>query len=220
MTNRFSPVVLASALALSGYLSAGVILSNNLTESTLSEDTISTSHFEAISFATDNNTYSFNSAILLVAPGVLSSALAPAEGLVPFPAADIPEVDLYTDGGGSGPATLIQTLTPPGSFSGLAPYTFTGSGIILSPNTTYWVVLKTTSGNFSWAVPTDSVGSGVGFTDTWAFSSGSTWSVVTGQPDQAEVIGDLVAAPEPSSLWLIVCGGVLLLAFGGRLRRV
>lgn len=59
MTNRFSPVVLASALAFSGYLSAGVILSNNLTETTLTTDTISTTNFEAISFATDNNTYSF-----------------------------------------------------------------------------------------------------------------------------------------------------------------
>ena len=217
MTIRFSPVVLASALAFSGYLSAGVILSNNLTEPTLTTDTITTTNFEAISFATDNNTYSFNSAILLIAPGVVS-ALPLAQGLNTFVAADIPEVDLYTDGGGTGPATLIQTLTPPGSFSGLAPYTFTGSGIILSPSTTYWVVLKTISGNFSWAVPTDSLGSGVGFTDTWAFSSGSTWTVLSGQPNQAEVIGDLVA-PEPSSLWLIACGGVLLLAFGRGLRR-
>jgi hypothetical protein len=154
---------------------------------------------------------------LLIAPGVASPP--PAQGLAPFPAADIPEVDLYADDGGPGPGTLIQTLTPPGSFSGLAPYTFTGSGIILSPSTTYWVVLKTISGNFSWAIPTDSVGSGVGFTDTWAFSSGSTWTIASGQPNQAEIIGDLVAAPEPSSLWLIACGGVLLLAFGRRLRR-
>jgi hypothetical protein len=219
MKNRFSPVLIASALALSGHLSAGVILSNNLTETTLSADTIGTSHFEAISFATDNNTYSFNSAILLVAPGVVSTS---ALNLATAAAADIPEVDLYADDGSPGPGTLIQTLTNPGSFGvGLAQATFTGSGIILSPNTTYWVVLKTISGNFSWGIPTDSIGSGVGFTDTWAFTTDGTppWAVASGQPDQAEIIGDLVAAPEPSSFWLIACGSVLLLAFGRRLRR-
>jgi hypothetical protein len=76
------------------------------------------------------------------------------------------------------PGSQVGALISPGSYSNaLASTSFTASGITLAANTTYWVVLSASSGNFNWAWTDSNIGSGVGFTHTWSGSddAGSSW---------------------------------------------
>jgi hypothetical protein len=216
---RFAAV---AAFAISTHLSGGpVILTNNLTEPLLGLDTLSTTVWHAISFTTDNNAYTLDSVTLLMELGGVSTNAPSLQSLIGNAAAqaDIPEADLYSDSSGS-PGTLITALTAITSYdTTLQDVTFTAAGVTLLANSTYWVVLRATSGVVTWAYPTTNNGSGVGFTDVYAFSntSGASWTVATGEnPDQAEVIGDLAGVPEPSTLLL---AGLGFLALAVSLRR-
>jgi hypothetical protein len=123
------------------------------------------------------------------------------------------ELDIYDDGGLQ-PGSLVGKLVSPVSYSsGLTATTFTTSGINLSANSNYWVVLKATSGEFDWAWTTDNTGTGAGFQGTWGNSSdaGSTWFTYGIYPTQMSVSVASTAVPEPGSLALCGAGAVVFL---------
>lgn len=98
------------------------------------------------------------------------------------------ELDLYSDTGQGG--SPVGTLTPPKGYSmGLAQATFAGNGLSLSPNSTYWLVLKASSGQFEWGWTDSDAGSGIGFTHTWGLSddAGRTWLTSDVAPVQFSV---------------------------------
>ena len=206
-----------AALAVSARLFAGpIVLSNNLSEPTQDIDTLTTTTWHAISFATDNNAYTLDTVTLLMELG--GGSAASIANVVAPAAADIPEVDLYSDNSGS-PGTLIAALVAIGTPTfALQNIDFAGGGNALAANSTYWVVLRALSGVVSWGFASDDLGTGIGFTDVWAATGdgGGTWALhPNDQPDQAEVTADLVA-PEPSTLLMT---GVGFLALAGVVRR-
>jgi hypothetical protein len=99
---------------------------------------------------------------------------------------------LYSDSGLE-PDTLVGTLTSPASYSTtLASTTFTTSGITLTANTNYWLVLKANGGTFNWAWTSDNTGTGVGFQHTYGETdnSGGTWYTFDTFPPQFTVTAD------------------------------
>jgi hypothetical protein len=185
--------------ALAGLACAGpVTLYDNLPKSTIAVVPVTSTFWTAGTFSTDNNTYSLTSATLLLSAPSLIAANSTAE------------LDLYTNSG-LVPGIILAALTaPPSLTTVLGNNTFTASGITLTPNTTYWLVLKGVFGNVSWAETADMTGVGVGFIPERAVTnnSGGNWSL--GQPLQMQVIADQASVPEPSTFWMMVPLGVLL----------
>jgi hypothetical protein len=125
-------------------------LSDNLSAGTMGTEAASGNTVLTVSFATDDSTYTLTSVTLLLAN--------PSPGQA--------RLDLYSDGNLE-PGSLLATLTPPDSYSDtLAETVFTADGIILSPNSTYWIVFSADSGKFDWAWTSDNTGNGVGFQHT------------------------------------------------------
>ena len=198
-----------AAFTMSAHLWGGsIVLTNNLTEPLAGNDVLSTTIWHAISFTTDNNTYTLDTVTLLMELGEdLPTSQLPA-GLITNAVTDIAQVSLYTNNGGH-PGSLISVLTPTSTATfSLQDVTFAGGGITVSPDSTYWVVLQALSGVVSWGFSSDNNGSGIGFTDDFSDTgnSGINWSTFAGDPDEAEVTADLVAAPEPSSVLLMGLG--------------
>jgi len=103
--------------------------------------------------------------------------------------------DVQLTGAFAAPKGVKVSDLPGGSFtaSGTQP-----SGLTLTPNTTYWIVMRAKSGEFASAYTDSEVGSGVGYSPVWAQSSnaGSSWITqptsplflgVTGDPSQVIV---------------------------------
>jgi hypothetical protein len=86
---------------------------------------------------------------------------------------------IYSDNNGL-LGSVMGTLTNPGSLStvALTEATFTTTGISLSPNTTYWVSLESTSGSYRWSSTASNSGTGVGFDPGLLVThdSGSLWA--------------------------------------------
>jgi hypothetical protein len=176
---------------------AATILSDNLSASTSGTESASGSTWITGSFGTDASQYLLDSITLLLANSSTGTA----------------EVDIYDDGGLE-PGSLIGVLTPPAVYStALAQTTFSGNSILLSANSTYWVVLKATTGQFDWAWTSDNTGTGFGFQNTWGSSddAGATWFTYDVFPVQfsAEASTAAAAAPEPGTLALFITGGLL-----------
>jgi hypothetical protein len=195
----------AAALVFSSSLSAGVILTDNLSEPSDGSNTMSNIRYLAIDFRTDNNAYQLDTVTLLVAQDAGTTG---------------PLVQLFSDAGQ--PGTLLATLNGPAAFPAtLTDEDFTSPGLLLSPNTTYWIVAQTASGTAYWSDPTTSVGTGVGFLGQWAFldSPPAPWTVlpVGDQPFQAEVTADVV--PEPSTFALLAVPFLVLGALMTQIRR-
>jgi hypothetical protein len=180
--------------ALAGLGCAGpVTLYDNLPKSTIAVVPVTSTFWTAGTFSTDNNTYSLISATLLLAAPSIITANGSAD------------LDLYSNSG-LVPGSFLATLTAPLSLTTvLGNNTFTASGITLSPNTTYWLVLKGVFGSVSWAETADMTGVGVGFIPERAVTnnSGANWSL--GQPLQMQVIADLASVPEPGTFWTHAC---------------
>ena len=105
-------------------------------------------------------------------------------------------------------------VTCPGTFATTpTDATWTTPGVSLSANTTYWLVLRASSGTFNWAWTSANTGTGVGYTNTWADSdnAGSIWFSSTAFPFLASVTATPV--PEPGSLLL---AGLAAAAWAGR----
>lgn len=152
----------ALSLALmAGRSAAADTLSNNLTATAGGTESAAGSTWLAASFATGASAYTLDSVTLLLANTGSGQATA----------------YIYTDGGLK-PGSLAGTLVSPATYSStLAQTTFTGGGISLSANTTYWVVLKAISGTFNWSWTSAIAGAGTGYTNVWGTTSdaGTTW---------------------------------------------
>ena len=168
----------ATALLASASSAQLTVLSDNLSEIEAGPEPVGTQTWITASFGTDAHAYNLTNIELELqtTPEKLGNAV----------------VDIYTSvGAGVGqPGVLVGSLTGPGSFSG-SPFTFTASGIVLSASTTYWVVLKSTSGSggLAWLYTWSEVGTGVGFQHTYGYTTngGATWLTFDEGPQQMRV---------------------------------
>ena len=186
----FIPTRLLITFAACAVLSSAITLTDNLSKTTESTEFVGGDTWIAATFSTDNANYQISSAALLLSTPGSSTA----------------KLDLYSTASGQ-PGTLLSTLTSPASFpSGPAAVSFAGSSYILAPNSTYWLVLKATSGEFDWSWTSDNTGTGVGFLAQWAATddAGGSWFTATSEPMQLRVLADPVNAviPEPASFTL------------------
>lgn len=169
-------------------------LTDNLAKTTASTEFVAGNTWIAAAFATNDASYRISSATLLLSA----------------PSASTAKLDLYSTGTGQ-PTQLLSTLASPASFPNVASnVSFTGSSYILSPNSTYWLVLKATSGSFDWSWTSDGTGTGIGFLSQWGASddAGATWFTSNIEPMQLRVLADPVnpVVPEPQSLALAALG--------------
>jgi hypothetical protein len=188
--------IMLPLLAALGYapISAASFLSDNLSASPVYSQNapgVTSTDWYASSFMTDGYSYTLQSVAFLMAMTSSSGAAQAA---------------IFTDVSDQ-PGSQVGALISPGSYSNaLASTSFTASGITLAANTTYWVVLSASSGNFNWAWTDSNIGSGVGFTHTWSGSddAGSSWLTFHDSPQIMQV--DANAIPEPAALWLFGIG--------------
>ena len=172
-------------------LSSAVTLTDNLSNTTEDSEFVGGDTWIAAAFSTDGASYQISSASLLLATSETSTA----------------KLDLYSSGSGQ-PGALLSTLTSPASFPSVAsPVNFTGSSYILSPNSTYWLVLSAPAGSFDWSWTENATGAGVGFLSNWAATddAGGSWFTSDIEPMQFRVLANAVtpAIPEPASLTLM-----------------
>lgn len=165
--------------------SAATILSDNLSAAVSGTEAATGSTWLAASFGTDALQYVLDSMMLLLSN----------------PSAGTAEVEVYDDGGLE-PGSLIAVLTSTALFSTTpAQTTFTANGTTLSANSTYWAVLKATSGEFDWSWTSNNTGSGPGFQGSWGISTdaGATWFTYDVFPLQLSVIATPVATATPEA---------------------
>lgn len=159
--------------------------------------------WQAQRFDTDNQTYTLNSVTLLMSRTGSGDAV----------------LQLWK--GPSSPTSVeTGTFSLSGTYSSvLTPTTFNASGIQLTPNTSYWIVLHSSAAGTSigWSVTANNSGSGPGFRTEWgeSLTSGSTWVVTTGSPYQMKV--EATAVPEPTEVASVT--GLAILAGALWLRR-
>jgi|KBSMisStaDraftv2_1062788.scaffolds.fasta_scaffold623594_2 hypothetical protein len=171
-------------------LSSAVTLTDNLSKTSTDTEFVGGDTWIAVAFSTDNANYQISSASLLLSTPEPSTA----------------NLDLYSESSGQ-PGLLLSTLTSLGSFPSVAsPVTFTGSSYILSPNSTYWLVLSAPTGSFDWSWTSDNAGAGAGFLSQWAATddAGGSWITSDIEPMQFRVLADpgTPAVPEPGSFTL------------------
>lgn len=178
------------------------ILSDNLSSTSGGVETTTGNRWLATSFGTGAaSAYTLDSVTLLLAntsTGIAGSA----------------RLDLYSQSL-LAPGSLIGSLVSPASYStSLANTTFTAaSGLSLSANTTYWVVLKGTSGSFDWSWTSANTGTGAGYQNTWGETddAGASWYTYDLFPTQIRVnatpVGASAVVPEPGTLALLLAGG-------------
>lgn len=187
--------------------SAATILSSNISNVTTDIETASGSTWLAASFGSGPTALSLTSATLLLR-GSATNAVA--------------QLSLYTDAG-LVPGSLVATLTSPVTYStSLASTIFASSGVTLTANSTYWIVLRAVTGRFDWAWTSNNSGTGVGFQHTWAVSdnAGSVWFSSDTFPTQFTITADtatVTAVPEPTGLSLLA--GSLAVGLLARHRR-
>jgi hypothetical protein len=192
---------LLAFLLVSAFAMNADTISSNLSNATAGTETASGSTWLTASFGTDSSSSSLSNVTLLLSN----------------PSAGIAEVDLYSNSLLQ-PGSLVGTLNSPGSYSSeLSNTTFSSSGLALSANSTYWIVLKALSGEFDWAWTTDSSGTGTGFQGTWGISTdaGSTWYTYAVYPTQFSVTTTAATVtPEPGTGLLGITGllvGIIVL---------
>jgi PEP-CTERM motif-containing protein len=187
---QFTATRLVVAFTACTALTSAVTLTDNLSKTTGPTELIGGDTWISVAFLTDNANYQISSAALLLSSSGSSAA----------------ELDRYSAASGK-PAQLLSTLMSPASFPSVpSVVSFTGSSYILSPNSTYWLVLKATLGSFDWSWTSDNTGTGVGFLSQWGATddAGTTWFTADSEPMQLRVLADPVApaVPEPGSFTL------------------
>ncbi|MBV9508320.1 MAG: hypothetical protein JO323_25295 [Acidobacteriia bacterium] len=178
------------------HLRALVFLTDNLSSTSSGSDTVSGSTLLGADFTTDADNYLLESATLLVQQDTSGVA----------------SLYVYSDNSGI-PGSLLGTFASPASYtSSLSSTVFTASGLPLSADTTYWLVLSGTTGSFDWSWTTDNSASSAGFTGDTASYDGSYWYGTSGvYPYQLSVTADPVSAtPEPSMFFLLLAASVAI----------
>jgi hypothetical protein len=171
---------------------AASILTDNTGNTTSGSDAVSGDVLLAADFSTGSAAWTLTSATLLLdmsSPGTAA-------------------LDLYSDNSGI-PGALIGALSSPAEYSSTAATTtFNASGITLSTDATYWLLLSAPSGSFDWSWTADNTGSGSGYLGDSANFDGSYWYQTAGiYPYQLSVAADpatAAAAPEPGSITLLM----------------
>ena len=174
-------------------------LFDNLNRTPASSGIVTATTWQAQQFKTDGQAYALVSVTLEMRQ---------------FSGPGSPEVSIWSnhvEGSSSRPDIALGTLTNPGSIPGsFTPITFTSTGLSLSANSTYWVVMKSTASgaDFLWRNTADNnpTGAGPGFSTVWSetITSGSTWVTTSTNPYLMKV--DVQAVPEPSSFVLAGLG--------------
>ena len=157
---------------------------------------MTSSQYDAVRLNTDNNTYTVTQATL-----VLQAVSGGAGSLSIWDATDggQPTDNLGTF---SGPASLTSTLSD---------NVFTDAGIVLQPNTEYWLVFQVTAGTVNWGID-DFGASGTGALFDGSYSEGTIgagYHNLIFTPTQTELLGTVTPAssvPEPATLGLALAG--------------
>lgn len=174
-------LILVAALALMSVRSSALAtdISDNLSIATGGAEPVLGTQRLCASFKTDASSHTLNSVSLLMYQSVTGSA----------------KVEIYTNSGLE-PGALVATLASPNTIpTSLASVDFTTSGVALAANTTYWVVLTPTSGQFAWAWAGTTSGSGAGFLGSWGVSlDGTYWWTQANFPLQMKVVVDACTA--------------------------
>ena len=211
----FNLICLATAIALilgfQSKTSADFIAVNNtgVAESPR-QDVSGSSDLAATSFTTGATPYN-----LVSAAGIFASETPNNETF---------EASIYSDVSGL-PGTLLHTLSGQATLPGSQEQflTFTSDGYVFAANTTYWVAFRSVNGtspdqgpivanNLSQFSPVGwTINDGRGSST----DSGATWIAAGSSALKIEVTVN-TDIPEPASLALIACGGMLIL---GRRRR-
>ncbi len=159
----------------------GTTLSDNTANATNGAESATSTRYLTASFKTDASAHTLNSVMLLMSMTSTGTAA----------------LELRADAGLE-PGALLTTLASPASYTtAVGPNTFTTGGYALTANTTYWLVLKPSSGTFTWAWTATNSGTGAGFTNVWGVSedSGSFWWSDDFYALQSAVIVDACSAP-------------------------
>lgn len=186
MSTRLTLCLKAGVFFMTASLSSAVTLYDNLSQPALGNDQVTATQWNANKFVTDATIYSLPQVTLRLSSTDTSSAL---------------QVLLYSDSAnnpGSQVATIGSTSSIPSTATDI---TFTPSGIVLSANTTYWIVVNTSgAGAYRWYFPSTLSGTGVAFNSAFSRSNngGSSWALgaSTDPPYYLQLTGDV---PEPSS---------------------
>lgn len=175
----------------------GDVIVNNLDSVIGGTNTARADYWRGTGFSTDDQAFIVDSVTL----GIAESAAGAAA------------LEIYTDGGGY-PGISIGALDAP-AIGAVGEYTFdAGERILLSPYTTYWLVLRPTSGTYLWT-KSESGGAGAStegpgvIEATFAVSSddGDSWSYGT-----SSSVPFLQVVPEPSAnLLALFSGGILVM---------
>lgn len=193
---------MASVFLATVRLAGAVTLYDNLAQPQLGNDQVTATQWNANKIVTDNLIYTLQQVTLRLSSDNTSAAF---------------QVLLYNDSAnnpGSQVAVLGSTSSIPSTATDI---TFNPSGVILSANTTYWIVMNTSgAGIYRTYFPSTLSGSGAAFNSAFSRSNngGSSWALgaSTDPPYYLQLNGDV---PEPSSV-VLACLGLGLLAAARR----
>lgn len=183
-------------------------ISNNLSSTSAGTEAATGDTWLATSFTTAVASTTLDSVTLALGNLTSSSVMA--------------QLAVYADDGLNEPGTEIGVLTTASAYaSTLGGVTFSGGNLALSADSTYWIVLSTTTGELDWSYAADDVGSGSGFTDTYSesYDAGSTWytyasnqsaGVYPLQMDVESGTSTVSTTPEPATASLLMAGCALI----------
>jgi len=209
-----SVCVAASLLPVTPAL-AGVVVLSNLTNNSTGSDTVNYQSWTGDAFLTDGQSWRLNSVTLDMSSGTSGAGFY--------------FVAIYSDNMGE-PGSPLETLTgnPDPYIAGQYTYTAAGAGLLLNPNTKYWVVQglsSSVSGTGSYKTKYTSNSNETG---DWSLPAsgyqgyltpGNSWDVLDFDYRKFEITATSNAAvPEPST-WALGLLGSALVAGVARRRR-
>lgn len=174
------------------------------------------SSYDAVQLDTDGNTYTITQATLVLQA---SFQVVTTQGLAITNSDEIigaGQLSIYD----STLANNLGTFTGPSQLTtSLGNNVFTDSGIVLQPNTEYWLVFQVTTGTVNWGVEAPgSTGTGPLFDPSYSTGSlGGGFNDLIFYPTQTQLLGTIatsVTTPEPGTIWFGLSGLCLVLWLG------